>query len=264
MEKKQFKDQMNRRVEINYPPKRVVSIVPSQTEYLYALGLEDEVVGITKFCIHPKKWYKEKNRVGGTKNVNLEKVKALKPDLIIGNKEENDKENIKALEKIAPVWMSDIFTLKDAYHMMLSIGEITKTEIKAKTIINTIQQDFKAFSPQLFNKKFLYLIWQNPSIAVGQSTFINHILTDVFKMKNALGDEQRYPQLDRNPELNPEFVLLSSEPYPFKEKHIEEFQQKYPMAKVILVDGEFFSWYGSRLLEAPRYFIELQKQMVSL
>lgn len=260
MKKKVFVDQMNRKVEVNFPPKRIVSLVPSQTEFLYTLGLESETVGITKFCIHPAKWFKSKQRIGGTKDANVDKIAALKPDLIIGNKEENQKENIEVLERIAPIWMSDIYTLPNAFDMMSKLGEICGKVNKAEACIHTIKENFKAFTPHFFNKTFLYLIWENPTLGVGKQTFINHLLTDVFKMKNSLGEQTRYPEINEDISIEPDFIFLSSEPFPFKEKHIEKYQLLYPNARILLVDGEFFSWYGSRLLGAPSYFMQLQNQ----
>lgn len=261
IDKRVYIDQMNRRVEVNFPPKRIVSIVPSQTEFLYSIELENEVVGITKFCIHPKKWFASKSRVGGTKNVDIDKILGLKPDLIIGNKEENQKENIEALEKIAPVWMSDIYTLEDAYDMMMKIGEICNKEHQSRACVHAIKENFNAFTPQFYNQSVLYLIWENPMLAVAKNTFIHHLLTDVFKMKNILEKEERYPEVKSENEINPDFIFLSSEPFPFKDKHIEKYKKRFPNSKVILVDGEFFSWYGSRLLGAPNYFSELQKML---
>src|ERR1700722_20147309 len=104
---KQFTDQMGRTISVEWPVKRIISLVPSQTELLYSLGLADEVIGITKFCVHPKEWFHSKTRVGGTKKLDFEKIAALKPDLIIGNKEENEEVQIKQLMQDYPVWMSD-------------------------------------------------------------------------------------------------------------------------------------------------------------
>ena len=101
-----FIDQLQSEIRLDRVPRRIVSLVPSQTELLYDLGLEDEVVGITKFCIHPNKWFSSKDRIGGTKSINIDQVKSLAPDLIIGNKEENTIEDIERLREIAPVWMS--------------------------------------------------------------------------------------------------------------------------------------------------------------
>ena len=118
-------DQMHRKIHLpRFPLRRIISLVPSQTELLYDLGLEEEVVGITKFCVHPPEWFQSKARVGGTKTIHFEKIKALQPDLIIGNKEENEREQIEALAECFPVWMSDIATLEDALDMMLRVGAL--------------------------------------------------------------------------------------------------------------------------------------------
>lgn len=256
----EFIDQMHRTIRLGHVPERIVSLVPSQTELLYDLGLGDRVVGITKFCIHPEEWFRNKTRVGGTKNVDLDKVKALKPDLIIGNKEENEKSDIFALEKIAPVWMSDIFTLSDSLEMITSLGEVLRVEQKAKNMVKEIQDEFLSLKSLELDRKVLYLIWKDPYMGVGPNTFIHHVLEDHLGATNIL-KEERYPMLELE-SLNqyPQVVLLSSEPYPFKEKHLQEIQDLFPYAEIKLVDGEYFSWYGSRLLGAPNYFKQLFSQ----
>lgn len=256
-------DQMNRTIRLEETPCRIVSLVPSQTELLHALGVEDEVVGITKFCIHPEEWYRGKKRVGGTKSVKSDVVKSLNPDLIIGNKEENQKEDIEELESIAPIWMSDIFDLPDALEMLISIGEITGKQQKAQEIKEQILLEFDKLASYIKNapttgKRAVYFIWTNPDMAAGKNTFIDKMLS-ACGLINAT-DEERYPELSGEEE-GVDYVLLSSEPFPFKEKHMEYFKKMYPNAKVVLVDGEMFSWYGSRLLEAPNYFIQLLKEL---
>lgn len=249
----QFTDQMGRTVSIPANPQRIVSLVPSQTELLFDLGLGDRVVGITKFCIHPSEWFKTQTRVGGTKNFNFDIINQLQPDLIIGNKEENYKEGIDLLANDYPVWMSDIYTLPDALAMITAIGSITQTEAKAHELVHTIKQGFEALKPPA-PRRALYLIWRNPYMAAGTNTFIDAMLP--YAGFNNVVDAERYPQL--TPEaiqaLAPDFILLSSEPYPFKDKHIAELQTLVPDAKIRLVDGELFSWYGSRLQYAPAYF----------
>lgn len=250
-------DQMNQTIRLGTTPKRIVSLVPSQTEFLHALGLEDEVVGITKFCIHPSEWFRSKNRVGGTKNVNIEKVKALQPDLIIGNKEENSKEDIEALKSICPVWMSDIYNLNDAIEMMRKIGEITNKTIQSTEIISKIQSDFNSLlNPSNTSESVLYLIWKNPYIAVGKQTFIDDMIQRI-GLVNFISEE-RYPEVDFSKlENHPAHIFLSSEPFPFKDEHIEELQEIFPNSKIQLVDGELFSWYGSRLQHSVEYFKSL-------
>jgi len=252
-----FTDQLNRIIEIVATPQRIVSLVPSQTELLFDLGLDETIIGITKFCVHPKEWHQSKTRVGGTKNVNIEKVISLKPDLIIANKEENLKANIEALEAIAPVWISDINNLSTALNMIVAIGEITNTIEKAKILVNTINIEFEALNAFQKSITCMYLIWQNPYMTVGADTFIN----DMFKyckLENVFANKTRYPEVSitEMQAANPDMILLSSEPYPFKQKHIDELQQHLPNAKILLVDGEMFSWYGSRLIKTAKYFKE--------
>ncbi len=251
-----FKDQMNRTIRLEAIPKRIVSLVPSQTEFLFDLGLENEVVGITKFCIHPEAWFRSKTRIGGTKTVNIEKVKALKPDLIIANKEENTEADIEALEKIAPVWISDIYTLNDAFEMIHQIGEICGKSQKADEIVQSIQSQFETFkNPFRSSKsipKVIYLIWKNPYLIAGKNTFIDDLLQKC-GLEN-LTQINRYPEW--NPQVSeiPDYILLSSEPFPFKQKDLAELQNQFPKAIILLVDGELFSWYGSRLKLSVAYF----------
>jgi ABC-type Fe3+-hydroxamate transport system substrate-binding protein len=258
---KEFVDQMNTTIRLSGVPRRIVSLVPSQTELLFHLGLGDRVVGITKFCIHPIEWYNTKSRVGGTKDVDFEKVKSLNPDLIIGNKEENERSNIEDLKSIAPVWMSDIFTLEDALEMILKLGKLVGAEKKSIEISSKIQTNFEYFEVKKskFNKRpsVLYLIWKKPYIAVGKNTFIDNMLSRC-GFENSI-TEERYPEINFETTNEPDFIFLSSEPYPFKENHISELQMVFPKAKISLVDGEMFSWYGSRLIEAPKYFESLFK-----
>ncbi|TVP50349.1 MAG: cobalamin-binding protein [Mongoliibacter sp.] len=246
-----FTDQMHRTIEISERPQRIISLVPSQTELLVDLGLRERLVGVTKFCVHPKGLKKEKTIIGGTKNFHFDKIDALKPDLIIGNKEENFMEGIEKLSENYPVWMSNIYTLEDALDMMLRIGEITATSSGAEALAQKIHKDFD-FLPEKKGSA-VYLIWKDPIIAVGSKTFIDDILTRV-GFQNLIG-KNRYPELsiDELEHLNPEYLLLSSEPYPFKQKHVDEFAYKLSNTKIQLVDGEMFSWYGSRLQHAKAY-----------
>jgi len=252
-------DQMGLEVKVPKNPQRIISLVPSQTELLFDLGLEDRIVGITKFCVHPKDKVSKYAKVGGTKNFNFEKIASLQPDLIIGNKEENYKEGIEMLQANYPVWMSDIFTLEDSLEMMNSIGQITQTQDRANQLITEIQSGFDQLPKSDKLKSALYFIWQKPHMAAGSDTFINEMLHSA-GFYNLIKDS-RYPELtdEQIKTLNPDYILLSSEPFPFKEKHIDAFQELFPNATVMLVDGELFSWYGSRLKYAPAYFVRLTK-----
>lgn len=251
----EFTDHLNRTIFLPKPPERIISLVPSQTELLVDLGLEEKIVGITKFCVHPHDLKKRKTIVGGTKNYRFEVIEALKPDLIIGNKEENDREGIERLASIYPVWMSDIYTLDDSLRMISDVGILTGTSSKAEQLVREIQN---SFSEKIsFKGTCVYLIWENPLLAAGKNTFIDSMLHKA-GFENLI-QSARYPALseDQLISLSPNFLLLSSEPFPFKEKHIAFFQNLLPKTKLILADGELFSWYGSRLLQSSRYFKRL-------
>jgi iron complex transport system substrate-binding protein len=255
------KDQLHRSIELKNIPKRIVSLVPSQTELLYDLGLESSIVGITKFCVHPMHLKKEKTSVGGTKEVNFKKIAALKPDIILCNKEENTLEMIKQLEFIAPVHISDIYTIEDCLELIKMYGRLFHVEEKALTISEAIQiklEEFKAFISNKPKLKTAYFIWKKPWMVAAKSTFIDELLA-LNNFENYYSNLDRYPEivLKTNETIN--LVLLSSEPYPFKEKHIEELGLFFPKAKILLVDGEAFSWYGSRLIKALDYFKQLHQ-----
>lgn len=252
-------DQMNREVRLNSKPKRIISLVPSQTEFLYEIGLENEVVGITKFCIYPTSWFKNKMRIGGTKNVNFELVKSLNPDLIIGNKEENTKEDFEKLTQICPVWMSDIYTLEDSFSMMYKLGELTAKVSESELIVRKIENSLKKFTALSEKKTVLYLIWNNPIFAVGENTFIHDLLTR-FGLENIVKDA-RYPEIKPADFQHADYIFLSSEPFHFTAKHKIEIQDKFPKSKIIHVDGELFSWYGSRLLHTIGYFDKLKLKL---
>jgi ABC-type Fe3+-hydroxamate transport system substrate-binding protein len=252
-----FTDQLGRNIQIEAIPKRIISLVPSQTELLFDLGLDKEIVGVTRFCVHPAYALKSKVIVGGTKQFDFQKIDELKPDFIIGNKEENYQEGIERLVKKYPVWMSDIYNLEDACRMMLEVGRITGASHRAQKIASEIKSGFNALEKKN-SRRVLYLIWRKPWMAAGAMTFINSML-EAIGLVNCLQASTRYPALSDEEirALNPEIILLSSEPFPFKEKHVAELKEISPNSKIILADGEMFSWYGSRLRLAPQYFNSL-------
>ena len=253
-----FTDMMGREVIISTPPRRVISLVPSQTELLYDLGLDEEVIGITKFCVHPRKWFKSKQRVGGTKNINITLVAALQPDLIIANKEENTKEQIEELALKYPIWISDIQTVEEALQMIERIGLLVNREENAAGIIQEIKNGFDKLKSAAVPRKVAYFIWRNPWMCAGGDTFIHDMICKM-GWENVMGTQMRYPTvaLSELKDLGPELILLSSEPYPFKDVHIAEIKAALPGAEVMLVDGEMFSWYGSRLRLAAEYMAGL-------
>ncbi|HAV55403.1 MAG TPA: cobalamin-binding protein [Aequorivita sp.] len=255
----EFIDQLNRTVTLPKTPSRVVSLVPSQTELLVDLGLREKIVGITKFCVHPSDLKSEKTVVGGTKQVNFNKIKALRPDIVICNKEENTEELVGELSRIAPVWISDIVTITDNNRMIEQLGQIFDVVSKASEIVSKIDSElalFRNYIKGYSEKRVLYIIWKKPYMAAGRGTFIDSLLKEN-KYSNIFSvNAGRYPEVKQEDFLKADIILLSTEPYPFKNVDVVEMTKKLNR-EVKLVDGEFFSWYGSRLMKAFDYFKSL-------
>ncbi|MCC7223339.1 MAG: ABC transporter substrate-binding protein [Chitinophagales bacterium] len=244
---------------------RIVSLVPSQTELLAYLGLDAEVVGITRFCIHPAHWYRTKQRIGGTKDFRVDQIAALRPDLILANKEENTQEGIAQLATQHEVWVSDVNTFADALSMIQTIGGLTQRRDAAADLINRLETALAQHLPALPTQRRLrvaYLIWRNPYMVAANDTFIQDMMTNIVGLDNVFAHLSRYPVVTL-PQLaaeRPDLVLLSSEPYPFRERHIAELREILGSAvRIELTDGEMWSWYGSRLLQAIPYLSMLRK-----
>ncbi|PCJ67132.1 MAG: cobalamin-binding protein [Bacteroidetes bacterium] len=246
-------DQTGHKITLTVTPTRIISLVPSQTELLYYLDILP--IGQTIFCVHPSDKYAKSTKIGGTKKLQLDKIKRLNPDLIIGNKEENQKEQIEELRKTCNVWLSDIHTISDSNNMISSIGDLVNRQDTAQKLINQISIGFKNVLQSNTTISVLYLIWRKPYMAAGRDTFIQDVLHHCGYLNSIEQEDSRYPELtnEQIATLNPMEVLLSSEPYPFKDEHMQELQKTLPEAKISLVDGELFSWYGPRLLKTIRY-----------
>lgn len=247
-------DQLGRKVNLDVPARRIISLVPSQTELLFDLGLNDEVVGITKFCIYPENWLKEKTIVGGTKNFHVDKIKALQPDLILANKEENTKELIEELSLDFPIYISDVNTIDDALQMISDVGILVGKEVKSLQIVSAIKQARMDLSNKFKTPtSCYYFIWKEPWLTVGGDTFIHAMLQEA-GFDSLSKHQLRYPELNiNNITAQPDYLLLSSEPYPFKQSDADFLQTKFPSSKIVFVDGAYFSWYGSRLTKAFSY-----------
>ena len=254
-------DQIGCSISMQSKPLRIVCLVPSITELLYTLQLQHYVVGITKFCVHPSHWLKAITIIGGTKNVQIDIVKALKPTLIIANKEENELPQIEALKSFCTVYTSNVYNLQTAYTMIEQLGLLTNTSSIASNLVQSIQSQFDNIKINT-TKKVLYLIWQNPFITIGGDTFISYLLQQV-GLYNVYSLQLRYPTITISDIKNIEFeyLLLSTEPYPFKQKHVAELQHILPHKNIHIINGEMCSWYGSRLLLAAEYLQAFKKNL---
>lgn len=263
-----FTDQLGRSICLSSPAKRIVSLVPSQTELLYDLGLEEETLGITRFCIHPRSWFRTKTRVGGTKDLHLDLIRALQPDLILANREENRRQQVEALMEEFPVWVSDVSNLGGARDLIVQVAALTGRESRGARILRDLDQAWAELEgwlePRLLpgsRPLTAYLIWKNPWMAAGRDTFISAIMERAGFL-NYFSGRVRYPVIDleQMESGDPELLLLSSEPYPFREAQRAELSLRFPRSRVLLVDGTLFSWYGSRLIQTPGYLKKIWQQ----
>ncbi|KAF2516435.1 ABC transporter substrate-binding protein [Flavobacterium foetidum] len=263
---KQLTDQIGTIHSFATAPKRIISLVPSQTELLYDLGLQDRIIGITKFCVHPFHFKSTKKIVGGTKKIHFEKIKLLEPDIIICNKEENTPEIVAQLSAICPVWVTNIISIEDNFQMISDFGQMFNCRTEAQKWNDKLAfalSDFKKYVENIEIRKVAYFIWKNPYMVAGNDTYINELLK-LNHFKNIYEDKGRYPEIELKKmrlDGDPDIVLLSSEPYPFKEEDAFEIGRFTHHAKTIFVDGEMFSWHGSRLLKAFTYFKLLHERI---
>lgn len=251
--------------QLPHPARRIISLVPSQTSLLNYLGLENETIGITKFCIHPTQWIKDKEIIGGTKNLRFETIKKLNPDLIIANKEENVKEQIEVLAKDYNVWVTDVNTIYEALQMIADIGILTGKEEASGKLINEIkhlQTELLKIPLPPLQKNVAYFIWKDPWMVAASGTYINDLI-ELAGFHNYFSEQERYPtiKLEELKKEKIDIIFLSSEPYPFKEKHKEELQLVFPTSIISLVDGEMFSWYGDFLLKSLPYLKALNEKL---
>lgn len=245
-------DQLQREIIVKTPINTVISLVPSHTELLIDLGLKSVLKGRTKFCIHPQKHVKDLQIVGGTKTPNFNRINQIRPDLIICNKEENNKEDVYRLSERYPVWVSDIKTYQDSCEMIEEMAQIFNVQTTSTSIIDRSAEKLKTLSRDL-PVSAAYLIWRKPYMTVGSDTYINDIMGRL-GYKNVFSRLNRYPtiSIEDLKSVSPDFLLLSSEPFPFNIKHIKEFENVMRNTEVRLVDGEVFSWYGSRIIYKDR------------
>ncbi|MFN0082212.1 MAG: helical backbone metal receptor [Ferruginibacter sp.] len=243
-------------------PKRIISLVPSITELLFDIDLSEKLIGITRFCVHPSTRTKNVEKIGGTKKINIQKIISLQPDLIIANKEENNKEDVETLAALFPLLLTDVDTYESAIKMIVHIGIITDKVTEANDLLTIIDEGFKTIQKPLQPIKTIYLIWNDPYMTIGNDTFIHHML-QLLGLQNLFSHKERYPQLTiaQIKDAAPQVLLLSSEPFPFKQKHIQEIAAFLPNTSIMLADGEMFSWYGSRMKYMPQYFNNLVNEM---
>ncbi|HRP02141.1 MAG TPA: helical backbone metal receptor [Candidatus Kapabacteria bacterium] len=257
-------DDLGRKVNFQYPPTRIISLVPSITELLYELNIGDNIVAKTKFCIHPKIENENITLLKGTKNFEVDKIIQLRPDIVIANKEENSKDLIEELLNYCPVYITDVNNITSALKMIIDIGAICNKNNEANILATNIRTEINNL-PKMLSGRAAYLIWKQPLMSITGNTFINSMLEligidNIFKNR-----EGNYPEVTQQEIIDnrPDYIFLSTEPYRFTNVHIPKFQSMFPNSKVLIIDGEMCSWYGSRMLKAIRYLNDFQSLLLN-
>lgn len=256
---KEVKDHLNRSVAYPFPPKRIVSLVPAITETMFYLGLKESIVGRTHFCVFPEE-VKEVQGVGGTKTVKMDWIHELEPDLIIAEKEENTKEIVESLEAYYPVFVFEIQTIQSVLRMIEDVGKLTDHQRSSANLIHAIQVGMEEL-PQANGKRIAYVIWRKPYMVVGKDTYIQSLLESMGFINPFTSFSGRYPEVTAEDlqHAQLDYLFLATEPYPYREKHLPEFQEMLPEVNTMIISGEMF-WYGAKMLEATAYFKDKFKE----
>ena len=236
------------------PPSRIVSLVPSTTETLYRLGVWHSVIGVTRYCVHPPSAITEKVVVGGTKKCNIDTLQSLQPDLVICNQEENTPDIVHSIEDLGiDVYVAFPTTHVEALHELQILGRIFNKVALTEQWRTTFTDQMKIENQ--FSFTYAYLIWRKPWMGVGQSTFIHQQLSLIGGRNAFENHPDRYMTLQNKDLLQSEaHILLSSEPFPFTTKHIRELEDLgIPSHRIHLIDGEYCSWHGVRMIDSIKY-----------
>ena len=257
-------DQLGRKVHISDKPQRIVSLCPSETETLASLVAPTRIAGCTLYCRYPHALVADLPKVGGTKKLDFDAISALKPDLIVAVKEENDKEQIEALAETYPLIILDPVDHQTTFESIDLLGQAVGEQSKAENIIRDLESAIEQL-PKAKGQRALYLIWRKPYMAVGADTFIDAMMQSIGLTNAASGLTGRYPALDDSAiaQAAPDIILASSEPFPFEEKHRSELLDRFPNCSVHFVDGEAFGWHGVRSLKVRKTLNELVQAILS-
>lgn len=250
-------------VALSRPPRRIVSLIPSTTETLCALGLAEALVGVTAYCREPVDVVRTKTRVGGEKDPDLATIRELAPDLVVANIEENRPEDVAALRQWGiPVWVTYPRTVAEGIAMIRELGDLTGRSEPAEALASELTNLYRQVSEARRGRPGLpvfYAIWREPWMTIGRDTYIHDMLR-VCGGANIFADHaERYPRttLAEVAARRPELILLPDEPFRFRPVHRRDFEA-YPEVPAVragqirLVDGKPFSWHGPRIAEALR------------
>lgn len=250
------------------PPRRIVSLIPSTTELLCAMGLAEALVGVTVYCVEPRDVVRTKTRVGGEKNPDLERIRALAPDLVIANIEENSRHHVEVLREWGiPVWVTYPRTVADSLRMIRELGEVTGARQRAAALLAEIEPLYaqvRANTSRRAPAAVFYAIWRDPYMTINGDTYISDVLA-VCGARNVFANHaDRYPTvtLDEVAARRPDVIVLPDEPFRFRRAHIKDFEPYVDVPavrhrRIHLLEGKAFAWHGPRIMDALRTLPDL-------
>jgi ABC-type Fe3+-hydroxamate transport system substrate-binding protein len=250
-------------LDIPRPPRRIVSLIPSTTELLCDLGLADAIVGITAYCVEPRAIVRTKKKIGGEKNPDLDAIRALAPDLVIANLEENVRADVESLRASGvPVWVTYPRTVDDTVRLIRDVGAVTGTESRASALADEIEEEAGRVRSETATRRpasVFYPIWRDPYMTINRDTYVHDVLSTVGATNVFAERAERYPTitLDEMAARKPEVIILPDEPFRFRRVHVKDFEPYVDVpavrdGRIHLMDGKIFCWHGPRLLEALR------------
>lgn len=261
------KDQLGREHRFEQVPTRIVSLVPAVTETLFDLGLEDELVGITSACMHPYHLRVTKENVGEPQAIEVEQLKLLLPDIIIASPRENSLETIERLRAVSTVWLVDVRTMEQNIQLIELLGQLFNKRTEARKWVDKIhfgQRDLMDFVRDKSSFKVAYFVGKDPFVVAGEGTLTQELLA-LNKFENVYATRvEPYPEVEIRKiriQGDPELVFLPSLPYAFQEEDAFEIGRFTHHGKTIFVEGEMFSWYGTRIAKAFDYFKQIHNRL---
>ena len=256
-------------VRLDHLPARIVSLVPSLTETLFTLGAGERLVGVTDYCIHPAEAVRDIPHVGGTKDPSIARILELTPDLVIANAEENEKNDVEQLRNHTTVFVTHPSTVAGAIKTVQDLGAMTGTVDKAGRFAEACRHTLDSLAGQTprTTHRTACLIWRNPWMAAGPATYMSDLIRTAGFENIFIKREPRYPKttIDALVSANPDVILLPNEPYPFGEAEKDEIFDRFASAagtpSILLVEGTYFAWFGSRTLDALEYLKKLKETL---
>ncbi len=260
-------------VELGAPPRRIVSLVPSTTETVFALGSGEQVVGVTRYCVRPDEARQRARVIGGTKSPRIDVIRRLEPDLILANQEENREQDVRKLRTLAPVYVAFPRDVPSAVAEILNLGILLDREGSARRLAAELADSLARVREKSAARppySHLYLIWQNPYLCAGPGTFIDALLSETGGRNVIPSGQTRYPEiaLQQMQQLAPQVIFLSSEPFPFAEQDRKGLAEKLSgldwERRCLRVDGQLLSWHGVRMREGLPYVAGLASEVAAL